>query len=153
MITCLSDAHWAALCAVSGHPQWRDDDRYATLPARLRHQDQLDDDIAAWTSGQDGRQLMRRLQDADIPAGGVQNGVDRVANDPQMQHRGWIAVRNHPVLGEHITDGLQIHLSRTPSHRDRPGPLLGEANDYVLTDLLGMSNAEIAELQASGAMG
>ena len=153
MITCTTDAQWAAFCEVSGHPQWRDDDRYATLPARLRNQDELDDDVAAWTSGQDGRALMQRLQNADIPAGVVQNGLSLVVDDPQMAHRGWTVERDHPVIGPHLTDGLQVRFSRTPAHRDRPGPLLGEANDYVFAELLGMNDDEIAELQASGAMG
>ena len=96
---------------------------------------------------------MQRLQAADIPAGVVQNGVDLVVNDPQMQARDWTVTRDHPVIGQHLTDGLQIRLSRTPAHRDRPGPVLGEANEYVFGELLGFSDAEIAELQANGAMG
>ena len=52
MITCTTDAHWAELCSLSNHPDWRDDPRFATLPARLRHEDELDDLLAVWTSAQ-----------------------------------------------------------------------------------------------------
>ena len=96
---------------------------------------------------------MQRLQNADVPAGVVQNGVDLVVNDPQMQAREWTVTRHHPVIGEHLTDGLQIRFSRTPAHRDRPGPMLGEANHYVFSELLGLSDERIAELQLNGAMG
>ncbi len=153
MITCASDDQWQAFCEVSDHPHWRTDRRFTTLPARLRHEDELDELIGSWTAGQDGRQLMQRLQAANVPAGVVQNGVDLVLNDPQMASRDWTVTRDHPVIGPHRTDGLQIRFSRTPAHRDRPGPVLGEANDYVFADLLGLDQAEIAELRANGALG
>ncbi len=152
-ITCTSDAEWSAFCDVSDHPHWRDDPRFATLPARLRHEDELDEQIGSWTAGQDGRALMYRLQAAGVPAGVVQNGVDLVLNDPQLAAREWTAEREHPVIGRHITDGLQMRFSRTPAHRDRPGPRLGEANEYVFGELLGMSQGEIEELRRSGALG
>ena len=83
----------------------------------------------------------------------VQNGVDLVIGDPQMKAREWTVTRDHPVIGEHLTDGLQIHFSRTPAHRDRPGPPLGEANHYVFAELLGLTDERITELQMNGAMG
>ena len=153
MITCLTHAQWAALCTAARRPEWLDDERYATLPARLRNQDALDTMIGEWTAARDGRELMDQLQAAGIPAGVVQNGVDLVASDPHLAAREWTAQREHPVLGEHLTDGLPVHFSRTPATRERPGPLLGEANDYVLGDLLGCSQSKIADLMIDGALG
>ena len=96
---------------------------------------------------------MERLQAAGVPAGVVQNGVDLVANDEQLAAREWTVAREHAVLGEHITDGLPVHFSRTPGTRERPGPLLGEANEYVYGELLGYSSEEITELMIDGALG
>lgn len=153
MITCLSHEQWAALCGVLGAAEWLDDERFATLPARLRNQDVLDGLIGERTAGQEGRKLMERLQAAGVPAGAVQNGVDLVANDEQLAAREWTVAREHAVLGEHITDGLPVHFSRTPGTRERPGPLLGEANEYVYGELLGYSTEEITELMIDGALG
>ena len=153
MITCLTDAHWAELCALSNHPDWRDDPRFATLPARLRREDELDDLIAIWTSAQDGRALMLRLQEAGIPAGVVQNGVDLVERDPQLRHREWTANRHHDLLGDHETDGLPVQLSRTPPHRNHPAPRLGEANHHVYSNLLGLTESQITDLLTTGALG
>ncbi len=153
LITCLSHDQWAALCGLIGRPEWLEDERCATLPARLRNQDWLDAEIGGWTSAREGRGLMADLQAAGIPAGVVQNGVDLVANDPQLRAREWTVQREHPVLGEHITDGLPVHFSRTPATRERPGPLLGEANEYVYGDLLGLSQEAITELMIDGALG
>ena len=153
MITCLRHEQWAALCGVLGAAEWLDDGRFATLPARLRNQDALDELIGERTAGQDGRELMKRLQAAGVPAGVVQNGVDLVANDEQLAAREWTVAREHAVLGEHITDGLPVHFSRTPGTRELPGPLLGEANEYVYGELLGYSAEEITELMIDGALG
>ena len=67
MITCTSDAEWEAFCEVSDHPHWRTDRRFATLPARLRHEDELDEQIGSWTAGQDGRALMQRCKPPTYP--------------------------------------------------------------------------------------
>ncbi len=153
MITCLSHEQWSALCGALGDPEWLEDERFATLPARLRNQDALDAMIGERTAGREGRELMERLQAAGVPAGVVQNGVDLVANDAQLAAREWTVAREHPVLGEHVTDGLPVHFSRTPGTRERPGPPLGEANEYVYGELLGCSPEEITELMIDGALG
>ena len=57
------------------------------------------------------------------------------------------------MIGEHETDGLPVRLSRTPAHRDRPAPRLGEANEYVYGELLGLDAEQITELMISGALG
>ena len=153
LITCLSHDQWTALCGVIGRPEWLEDERCATLPARLHNQDWLDAEIGGWTSAREGRGLLADLQAAGIPAGVVQNGVDLVTNDPQLRAREWTVQREHPVLGEHVTDGLPVHFSRTPATRERPGPLLGEANEYVYGELLGLSQEAITELMIDGALG
>ena len=153
MITCLTHGQWVALCGVIGGAEWVDDERFGTLPGRLRNQDVLDEMIGERTAGREGRELMGALQAAGVPAGVVQNGVDLVVNDEQLAAREWTVAREHAVLGEHITDGLPVHFSRTPGTRERPGPLLGEANEYVYGELLGCSAEEMTELMIDGALG
>lgn len=153
MITCLTHGQWVALCGVIGGAEWVDDERFGTLPGRLRNQDALDEMIGERTARWEGRELMGALQAAGVPAGVVQNGVDLVVNDEQLAAREWTVAREHAVLGEHITDGLPVHFSRTPGTRERPGPLLGEANEYVYGELLGCSSEEITELMIDGALG
>lgn len=153
MITCLIHDHWRALCEVAARPAWLDDPRFATMPARLRNQDELDAGIAAWTRDQDARDLMERLQAAGVPAGQVQDLPTIVYDDPQMQARGFTAHNDHPVLGPHLTDGTPAHLSRTPAQRRAPSPPLGADNDAVFGELLGLSEAEREELLISGALG
>ena len=153
MITCETHQQWSALCDVAGHPEWPTDERFLTLPGRLRHQDELDALIGAWSATQEPRDLMERLQAADVPAGVVQALPTIVADDPQMQARNFTGANDHAELGPHLTDGAPATLSRTPAERRAPSPLLGEHNDAIFGDLLGYSADEQQELLINGALG
>jgi crotonobetainyl-CoA:carnitine CoA-transferase CaiB-like acyl-CoA transferase len=153
MITCLSHTHWAALCDVIGHGEWQEDDRFATLPARLRHTEVLDQLIGEWTADRDATAVMEAMQAVGVPAGVVQNLPAIIDEDPQMQARGFTALADHPYLGEHRTDGTPAHLSRTPATRAKSSPLLGEDNDFVYRELLGYSEEKMSELREIGTFG
>jgi benzylsuccinate CoA-transferase BbsF subunit len=87
---------------------------------------------------------MHRLQAAGVPAGSVQRCSD-LYNDPQIKHRGYFVELQHAAMGRTLYDGLQHRLSRTPAVL-RPAPLMGQHNDYVLRELLGLSAAEVERL-------
>ncbi len=153
VVTCLNDAHWRALCSTLGHDEWRRDDRFSTLPNRLRHQDALDTLIEEWTLTHTPHEVMEALQAAGVPAGAVQDGPTLARRDPQLQARAFTARNTHAVLGDHLTDGTPAHLSRTPARRDAPAPLLGQDNTSVYCDLLGYSAQQLEALRESGALG
>ena len=153
MITCLSHTQWAALCEIVGHGEWQEDDRFATLPARLRHADALDRLLSAWTAHRDATSVMEVMQARGVPAGVVQDLPAIVDVDPQMQARGFTATAFHPYLGEHRTDGTPARLSRTPARRDTAAPLLGQDNDFVYRELLGYSDEKMTELREIGTFG
>ncbi len=67
-----------------------------------------------------------------------------------MQARGFFASVAHSILGDVPISGLPWHLSRTPGAYTRGGPCIGEHNDYVYGDLLGMSKADIATYTTQG---
>ena len=153
MITCENHDQWAALCATAGRDDWPVDPRFATMPARLRNQDILDELITKWTLGQSAVVLMERLQAAGVPAGVVQNLPSIVYNDPQIKSRGFITTNHHELLGEHLTDGTPAKLSRTPAQRRTPGPRLGADNESILGDLLGYDEQARMQLLVDGALG
>jgi len=153
MITCETHDQWLACAEALGHAEWATQDRFATLPARLRNQDELDALIGAITNHHDARALMEKLQAVGVPAGVVQDLPAVVHDDPQMQARGFTVENEHEVIGPHLTDGTPAHLSRTPAQRRAGGPLLGQDNDDILGDLLGYSEEERMELLINGALG
>ena len=93
---------------------------------------------------------MKLLQDAGVRAGAVQNAEDLNETDPQIAHRGVFFEMDHPVIGEARFEGVPMRFSRLTADNWRSGPLLGEDNEYVFRELLGVGAEELAELAATG---
>jgi benzylsuccinate CoA-transferase BbsF subunit len=142
-----SDEEWQGLVAAMGDPDWMHDARFATAEGREAHQDDLDARLAAWTREFGAYLLMARLQEAGVPAGVVQH-LDEVLLDPQLAHRHHFVPLDHAVVGVLPYERSGFRLSASPGGFDDSGPLLGEDNDTVLGEMLGLSLEEIAQLVA-----
>ncbi len=143
------DEQWTRLVEAMGRPAWATDPRLARLHGRLAVVDAIDVALAVWTREQDAESLMHRLQRGGVEAGVVRDFA-QLAHDPQLAARGHFVRRVHPVLGELAFERSGFRLSETPGRVARAAPLLGEHTHAILTDLLGMSEAEIADLHARG---
>jgi crotonobetainyl-CoA:carnitine CoA-transferase CaiB-like acyl-CoA transferase len=148
-ITVTSEQEWTSLCEVLGFPLWAAEPRYQTMAARIRNQTSLDEHIAAWTVAQEKTALMQRLQAAGVPAGALQSPEELLEADPQLAHRQLFKTATHPLLGERPWTGLPLQLSASPPRLVPQWPLLGEANAYVLQELLGLDAEEVAVLEDS----
>jgi crotonobetainyl-CoA:carnitine CoA-transferase CaiB-like acyl-CoA transferase len=109
----------------------------------------LDAHITAWTTQLPAPEVMQRLQHAGVAAAVVHNAQTLDA-DVQLAHRQHYARLQHPTIGLNVVDNYGFRLSATPGGVQSPSPLLGQHNEYVLGELLGMSPAEIAHLQEAG---
>ena len=152
-IACFTENEWRALARVAGEP-WADDPRFATLEARLAHQDELDAAVGAWTAGQDAAEAMLALQAAGVPAGVCQTAGDRCDADPQLAALGWLTEVTGTKIGTWPVAELPVKLSRTPAHVGglprRGAPCYGEDNAEILGEYLGMGAAEVAALAEEG---
>lgn len=135
-----------------GDPSWAKDPRFADVVNRYRHQEEINQHLKQWTSTQDKHQVMRRLQDAGVPAGAVQNAKDLV-EDPHLLARGFMVPVERPVVGKRLFPGVSTRLSRTPGSIRRPPPGLGEHNALVLGGLLGVSPEELEHLAETKVIG
>ncbi|MCZ6706679.1 MAG: CoA transferase, partial [Chloroflexi bacterium] len=72
--------------------------------------------------------------------------------DPQLSHREFFVTLDHSVMGPTPYDGLVTQFSATPGALRKAGPCLGEDTQHVLSDILGLSDAEIEELALAGAL-
>ena len=138
-ITVTNDAELAALAGVAGESSW------TSLEA-----DPLDTAIAEWARSLQAEELMQQLQEAGVPAGVVQTPED-LRNDPQLEHRGHYWMLDHPTMGHRAYDGPSFRLSETPGELTKAAPLLGEDNEHVYKDIVGMSDEEYVEHLVSGA--
>jgi len=150
-IACRDDDDWRVLCDVIERPELASDERYATLAARVEWQDKLDELIGAWTRDREPIEVERVLQARGVPCSVVETSPDLFA-DQQLNHRGHFVGVEHPIHGRILVEGSRFKLSRTPAQYARSGPTMGRDNQYVLSELLGYSDARIAELVAAGAL-
>ena len=86
------------------------------------------------------------------PSGAVLKGGETLV-DPHLTARGFWDVVNHPEAGTYTQVSTPWRLSRSPRRLTAPSPSLGEHNSYVLGDLLGLSQQEIAALETQGIIG
>ena len=150
-IAVCSDEEWHNFCGVIGNPEWTKDVRFTTFFGRKENEAELDTLVEGWTINYAPRQVMRQMQAAGVPAGAVLSGEDLVA-DPQLNHRGTHVILEHPEIGPHIYHPPPYRFSKTPHELTMPAPCLGQHNEYVLKDILGMSDDEVADLLVAGAL-
>jgi len=148
-IAVFTDEEWNAFCQVLGNPAWANDPRFATLLGRKENEEELDRLINEWTEARTAEEVMLLLQRAGVAAGVVQNGEDLLVRDPQLRARGFFWVFDHPEAGKISYDGLPFKLSATPG-RLRRSHLLGEYNDFVYKEILGMSEEEVNQCFVEG---
>jgi crotonobetainyl-CoA:carnitine CoA-transferase CaiB-like acyl-CoA transferase len=146
------DAEWTALCRLLGEPAWTHDPRFTNSFKRWKHADLLDQYVAATTQPWEATALAMRLCAAGIPAGVVQTNRD-LLGDAHLRTRQAFWVIAHRQAGTHPYPAPSTRLADTPPGLMRPAPNLGEHNTDVLTRLLGLSPAEIQDLEAKGVIG
>jgi benzylsuccinate CoA-transferase BbsF subunit len=151
-ISVRTQAEWERFIGAIGSPAWASEVKFRTLYLRMRNREELDAHVARWTADQPAEAAMERLQRAGVAAGVVANGADLCERDPHLRARNfWGTVPLPDGTTTHVT-GIPMKLSATPGAIRTPSPLIGEANDYVLGELLGMSKAERDALIAETAI-
>ncbi len=144
-----TDEEWLHLCQALDRPDWADDEHLATNPGRLAHHDQIDQGISAWTQARSADDVMVTLQKAGVPAGMVQRSSD-LLKDPQYAHRHFYRYHDHQEMGKVPYAGHQYLISSYDNRPRGPAPCLGQHSFEVLTEVLNLSDEEVAEVFASG---
>jgi crotonobetainyl-CoA:carnitine CoA-transferase CaiB-like acyl-CoA transferase len=146
-----NDAQWRALCAAMGREAWIEDDRFAQFARRYARRDMLGAMIEEWTRERSAAEVEATLQAANVPAHRVSNAADVLA-DAQLAARGHFVMVEQPEIGRVLVEAPRFRLSESPPAALQPAPTLGQHNELVLKDILGMSDDEIAALVVAGAL-
>lgn len=141
-----TEEEWQGLVQALGNPQWTQSDDFTSKFQRMRHRTELDQHIGAWTSSRTPEDVTQTLQAHGVAAAPVMDALERLS-DPHFQERGLYREIEHPSLGQEPVFNLMWKLSRTPPGIRRHAPLLGEHNQQVFSDILGMSEEEIQRLE------
>jgi len=140
-----TDEEWRNFCRAIGNPDWCGDERFSESEGRLNHQVDLDRLISEWTRDHTPYGVMECLQEAGVAAVAVMTTEDQYF-DPHFKERQSYLEIEHPLVGLEALYGITWRLSETPGAVYRPAPSLGEHNDYVFGELLGLSEDEIKQL-------
>jgi crotonobetainyl-CoA:carnitine CoA-transferase CaiB-like acyl-CoA transferase len=151
-ISVFSEAEWKGFCKLLGHPEWLTDPRFSTLSSRLENTAALDELIEQWTASRGDYEVMSALQEAGVAAGVVQNTEDQMHRDRQLAERGFFEEVPHLKKGTVTAAGIPLGLTGTPGRSGRAGAAVGEDNEYVFGELLGMTPEEIRLAMDGGAI-
>jgi benzylsuccinate CoA-transferase BbsF subunit len=140
-----TEDEWKAFCKAIGNPSWTKEAKFKTLADRMKNLDELDKAVTSWTVNLGDYEATNILQKAGVAAAPVLN-IEGVFFDPHFQERGIFMNVDHPVAGGLTLYDLPWQASGLGRKPARYAPLLGENNDYVFGELLGMPKAEIDKL-------
>jgi benzylsuccinate CoA-transferase BbsF subunit len=143
-----TDEEFAALSRVLGRPELAADPRFADGVSRKRNEAELDGLIAEWTRARDRDQVAETLCEAGLAAAPSRN-AEELIRDPHLRARGAFVEVDHPEFGRREFVGAPWKMSDYEPFV-RHAPVLGEHNNYVFRELLGMDEGELAELRREG---
>ena len=145
----VTEAHFQNLLKAMGRADLAEDPRFATNAARVAHMDETDALVEAWTRTLPKMEVFARTKAYRIPCAPVRTAPE-VMNDPHMHGRGMLARIDHPGLGEIVVPTTPLRLHGTDPVEPGPSPTIGQHNAEIYGGWLGLSPAEITELQETG---
>jgi benzylsuccinate CoA-transferase BbsF subunit len=149
-ISVFTDEEWGSFCSVVENAKLASDPRFATLLARKQNETELDRLVNEWTNVRTAEEVMRRMQDAGVPAGVVETAQDLLDHDPQLKARGTFVELEYPGVGKYRSH-LGTHFVMSDYQPQlKPAPTMGQHNEYVIKGLLGVPDTEYDLLVKEG---
>lgn len=144
------DKVFARFAEIVGKPEWAEDPRFKTHHARGVRQKELDALISEWTRTKTVSEVDALMAKAGVPAGPIYR-PNRMLEDPQFLAREAIHWEEHSALGRIPMQSVFPKLSETPGRVRRPAPdLVGQHNEEVLGEVLGLGAEDVAALRRDG---
>jgi succinyl-CoA---D-citramalate CoA-transferase len=144
-----ADTVFGRFAKALGHPQWAESDRYATHHARGENQEELDDMISDWTRERTAEEVLEVMREAGVPAGKLFTAEDMLSDEQYAARQNIVTVED-PEIGPFPMQNVVPRLSETPGEVRWTGPQLGQHNDEVFTELLGISKSDLDGLRERG---
>jgi crotonobetainyl-CoA:carnitine CoA-transferase CaiB-like acyl-CoA transferase len=151
-ISVREDDEWTTLCDIMEQPELATDPRFATPGAREVNQDDLDAILSAFCAKKDHISLMHRLQASGVPAGALLDPRDAMHSAQLWGRDFWYRLK-HAFTGTYEWPGPPFRIPSDGIPRSLPPPGLGEHNEYVYKQVIGISDAEYEDLIARGEIG
>lgn len=152
MIAATDADMWQKLAVLIGRLDWASDAALKSPEARRGMEHLIEAAIEAWTHPRDADQAMSELQDAGVAAGVARLPID-LLTDKHLGARSFLQEVGRAFIGLHKQPSMPIREGAAPYEVRTPAPTLGQHNREVLTELLGLSDAEIAQLESENIIG
>ena len=150
-ISIYNDEEWEGFCRVVGE-DWVRDERFKDALSRHKHQDELEPLVESWTVRHDHYEVMHLLQKEGIAAGPILDDA-LLFQDPHLAEREFFIEESQEEVGTHLYPGFITRMRNAPLGVRRGPVRLGEHNEYVYKEILGISDAKYEELVKSGHIG
>jgi len=151
VLSVVTDEQWVAMVDALGRPHWATDPALATHAGRRAAHDLLDEKLTAWAAEIDLDKALDLLLAAGVPAAPSYD-ARRTSKHPQFVARGYTEQLDHPIVGPRDYPSLPFRYASVERWLRASAPMLGEHNHQLLTEL-GLSDEEIAELEANDLIG
>ncbi|NQW02102.1 MAG: CoA transferase [Rhodospirillales bacterium] len=146
-LACTTDKMFQRLTRAMDRPDlWSD---YGDQSTRLAARDLVIAQVTAWTTSMPRKAVLHLCVEHEVPAGAI-NSIADIFEDPHFRAREDMVAVPVPGLGDVMVPGVFPKLSASPGHIENLGPLLGNANQAIYGDELGLSTAEMEALRAAG---
>ena len=137
---------------VAEHPEWIDDPRFLTNVLRVENMDELKILIEGWSRNYTVEELVSMALDAGVPAGPVYDISQIVKDEHIAVARDMFPVVEHPVIGKMHVNGDAVKLMETAPRITKAAPLLGQDNEKIYGEFLGITREQLAGLKAEGVL-
>lgn len=148
-LACSTDKMFERLAMVMQRPELLAPERYATMAQRVAARDEVNHLVAAWIGSLSRDEVMQRCLAGEVPAGPL-NSIADIFADPQFAARENLLTVHDERCGEVVIPNVVPRLSATPGRFQALGPDLGQHNDEIYRERLGLSTAELERLRADG---
>jgi benzylsuccinate CoA-transferase BbsF subunit len=150
VIAVFTEQEWNAFCHAIGNPPWTNEPQFRDLESRKMNEEILDKHIEEWTQSKTAEEVMTLMQEAGVASGVVETPEDML-NDSQLIHRNHFPVIEHPEIGTYVARNDAFRFSTIRSDIKR-APLLGEDNEFIFKEQLGLSEEEYVQLLLDGVL-
>ena len=142
--------HWQDLCAAMGRPELAEQEGWSTDLERLEKKDEVVALVETWLQTFPSHtDALATLEDHGVPVAPILT-VEETIQHPHLRQRGTIRTITDRLAGEFDIPGMPIKFSEYPEDLPLEAATLGQHNEQVLTDVLGYSAEDVAQLRTDG---
>jgi crotonobetainyl-CoA:carnitine CoA-transferase CaiB-like acyl-CoA transferase len=148
-VCCVEEHQWRGFVEVMGNPDWANEEVFSDRFKRAENWVALKIFLEEWLSQQTVIDLYRKVQAKRVPFAPVSTMGD-LLNSEHLKARGFFVEINHPVAGNQKYPGAPCKYGGTPWAIRMPAPVLGQHNQQIFGDRLGLSASRLTELKKAG---